>query len=1035
MTTVTVSETDFNVTVSDTANTVSVSTGGDISVAVNTQVFSTAIANSGTSGVKVLKSISGDTLTARRIKTTGNDISLSELTDDIDITLNDTITVNVTGDLTGNLLGNTTIAGSLIPTTDDAVDLGSTTKRFRDLYLGPGSLFVNNQKVLEDDSGTIKVSSTNNLSIQSGGDLTLLSSNGTSVIQDATVNVGPADNSGTTNIRGTLDVVTKIEMGDLDIISGQIHQDSSNGNLTIKTNGTGFIHANTADFYVGAGDPASAEFVKIDENTITKVGGGSLTYTGSVVGNVTGTVSDISNHLLDEDDMSTDSNTKAPSQQSVKAFVASQILTKDNSDEITEGSTNLYFTNARARGAISENSTQLAYNNSTGVLTYTQGDTDTVSEGSSNQYFTTARARASISASGSLAYNSGTGALSYTQGNTDTVSEGSSNLYFTNSRADGRVTNAIIDEDDFSSNSDTKVPTQQSTKAYIATQIATKDNSDELTEGSTNLYFTDARARGAISENSTQLAYNSSTGVLTYTQGNTDTVAEGSSNLYHTSARAISAVEGESTLALSGAVTTTGQLTVNDVIKVDDGFILTAFNPYGAGANMPTRIMGIGEEGGWAGLHVRNRGAHDFGIGSQFNFSPRALAVLSAGRIDSGSDDYLDSGDEFGVLSFNPYTDYKTGAEWLTGSAEISAIATENHSATGLGTKLRIRTTEDGEEASAQESTHTNKFIDIQGHTITTDGTLKINDDLIITGSISNDTSNTPVTVGDNLKVNGATSNNTEIGDNTVTSNNYNVHGIKVQADDTKWGAYLIKEYVGAGNKPAVSGFTNPTFGTEIVGGTPTSESAVVSGKRTFVLQSIAANASDGTLPGVAGAMIKFETTQDQTTSNMGHKVAIESIANDANTRSSSIIAQGGSIVFHAEGDATLSSGGDLILNDDVKVTGTIDLQSTISNSTGDVTVGDNFKTTGNLTVDGNTQLGNANTDTVTCTAKLTAVNGFVNTTLDTATANTLAGLGAIDEGASAYITDGNAGSKCMAFFDGTNWKKMHSPGDNIASS
>ena len=59
-------------------------------------------------------------------------------------------------------------------------------------------------------------------------------------------------------------------------------------------------------------------------------------------------------------------------------------------------------------------------------------------------------------------------------------------------------------------------------------------DTDALSEGSSNLYFTNARARSAISENSTQLAYNSSTGVLTFTQGNTDTVTEGSSNLYYT---------------------------------------------------------------------------------------------------------------------------------------------------------------------------------------------------------------------------------------------------------------------------------------------------------------------------------------------------------------------------------------------------------------------------------------------------------------------------------------------------------------------
>ena len=106
------------------------------------------------------------------------------------------------------------------------------------------------------------------------------------------------------------------------------------------------------------------------------------------------------------------------------------------------------------------------------ALSELSGDTDDVSEGSSNLYFTNARARSAISASGSIGYNSSTGALTYTQGNTDTVSEGSSNLYFTNARADARISNAIVDEDNMASNSATQVPSQQSVKAYVDAEVA-----------------------------------------------------------------------------------------------------------------------------------------------------------------------------------------------------------------------------------------------------------------------------------------------------------------------------------------------------------------------------------------------------------------------------------------------------------------------------------------------------------------------------------------------------------------------------------
>ncbi|RPG31980.1 MAG: hypothetical protein CBB72_011320 [Muricauda sp. TMED12] len=65
--------------------------------------------------------------------------------------------------------------------------------------------------------------------------------------------------------------------------------------------------------------------------------------------------------------------------------------------------------------------------------------------------------------------------------------------------------------------------------------ITTGDNSDQLPEGSTNLYFSNTRAQGAISVSGSQLGY--SGGVITFTQGSTDTVTEGSSNLYYTDAR------------------------------------------------------------------------------------------------------------------------------------------------------------------------------------------------------------------------------------------------------------------------------------------------------------------------------------------------------------------------------------------------------------------------------------------------------------------------------------------------------------------
>lgn len=51
------------------------------------------------------------------------------------------------------------------------------------------------------------------------------------------------------------------------------------------------------------------------------------------------------------------------------------------------------------------------------------------------------------------------------------------------------------------------------TKTYVDNAVAGKDNTDEITEGSTNLYFTNARARSAVSAG-TGISYNSTTGAI-----------------------------------------------------------------------------------------------------------------------------------------------------------------------------------------------------------------------------------------------------------------------------------------------------------------------------------------------------------------------------------------------------------------------------------------------------------------------------------------------------------------------------------------
>ena len=308
----------------------------------------------------------------------------------------------------------------------------------------------------------------------------------------------------------------------------------------------------------------------------------------------------ISNAIKDEDNMASNSATHVPSQQSVKAYVDSQVAGKDNTDEITEGSTNLYFTNARARAAISA-SGAISYNSGTGAITFTQGNTDTVAEGSSNLYYTDARANSAfdtrLATKSTTNLSEGTN-LYYTQARADArvdagfsaksttdLSEGS-NLYYTDARADARITNALIDEDNMATNSATRIPSQQSVKAYVDSQVASENELSEMNDvtisavgnnhfikynastskwenasvapataagNDTEVQFND----GGVMGSDTGLTYNKASNTLTTTTfvGNltgqassianhdTDALTEGSSNLYYTDARANAAFD------------------------------------------------------------------------------------------------------------------------------------------------------------------------------------------------------------------------------------------------------------------------------------------------------------------------------------------------------------------------------------------------------------------------------------------------------------------------------------------------------------
>ena len=217
------------------------------------------------------------------------------------------------------------------PSANNTYSLGSATSVWKDVYIGPGSLYVNGQQVLSDSSGTIQFSA------------------------NANQNVG---------------IVT-----------------SGSGDIELNASGTGVINL---------------------QSGITVDSGQTLTGTGGLTMG--------SNLNLNSNYINNLGTPNASTDAATKAYVDSQVAGKDalselsgDSDDITEGSSNLFHTTERVQDIAGA---QIATNGShTGIsasyddsgdgaidLTVSLGsfDTDNLSEGSTNLYHTTARGRSVI---------------------------------------------------------------------------------------------------------------------------------------------------------------------------------------------------------------------------------------------------------------------------------------------------------------------------------------------------------------------------------------------------------------------------------------------------------------------------------------------------------------------------------------------------------------------------------------------------------------------------------------------------------------
>jgi hypothetical protein len=204
-------------------------------------------------------------------------------------------------------------------------------------------------------------------------------------------------------------------------------------------------------------------------------------------------------------------------------FAAESGLADGDTDDLAEGTTNKYFTNQRAIDAVKENialgdlSDVIATGTSGGeILTYAAGswtpvdlptvlqntaDTGDLPEGT-NLYYTDSRARNAISGSGAINYDNTTGEISVEAGNATTTGL---------AVKDGELKIDRVVVDTWYDAAGAAATAESNANTYTDTEIGDLTTSD-IEEG-TNLYYTDTRARGAISSGA-GISYDSGTGVV-----------------------------------------------------------------------------------------------------------------------------------------------------------------------------------------------------------------------------------------------------------------------------------------------------------------------------------------------------------------------------------------------------------------------------------------------------------------------------------------------------------------------------------------
>ena len=612
------------------------------------------------------------------------------------------------------LTGNMGITGNIVPSADITYDLGSPSYQWKDIYVGPGSLYVNGSKVLQDDTGTITFSADLDQNIRiktTGNGILQLGSSSTTLQIDSTMQL-------TAGKRITSSDGVKVQFGDdLEMNNNKIigvgapsastdaatkgYVDTAVGNISTSSIAAG--NTNIAVVDTGTG----VVTVTVDGSTALTVNSSGVTVAGDfTVSGTTTTVNSNTINLADNIITLNSDATGAPSQNAGievergdEANVqirwnegtdkwtftndgASYAVIPTSTADLTEV-TNLYYTDARARAAVSAStSTGIAYNSSTGVIslsgipnasltnnsitingasvalggTRTLVTSDVAESGS--LYYTDARARAAVSAGTGISYNSTTGVI------TNTITQ------YTDALAVSANASAIATA---KSEAIASAATDATTKANAAKPVAgTGISVSGVTVSSTITQYTDALARSAIS-GSTGISYNSSTGVITNTITQyTDALARG----------AVSAGTGISYNSSTGVITNTITQYTDAMSRASNSFVAGsgAYNSTTGVITIPTNTNQLTNGAGF----VTSSGVTAVTATGPVASSGGATPVISMPAATASVDGYMTStfasklnGIAAGATNVTNTNQLTNGAGFVTSSG-VTSVATGN---------------------------------------------------------------------------------------------------------------------------------------------------------------------------------------------------------------------------------------------------------------------------------------------------------------------------------------------------------------------